>query len=70
MQIKRGMNKSICPSEVARALLDENWRDHILKIREVAHELFIDGKIDITQKNLSVGINYTGPIRLRSLKIN
>lgn len=62
---KRGKDKSICPSEIARLLFNANWRDYMEPVRDVANELYLLKKIDITQKNQSVGINYKGPIRLK-----
>ena len=75
---KREWPKTICPSEVARALsreelaqLDmETWRDAMDDIRRLAFELRGDGEVEVLQKGevLSEAVtadNVHGPIRLR-----
>ncbi len=64
---KRGDPKSICPSEVARALYPENWRDAMPWVREVGVTLRNEGKIQITQKGEVIhGNTWKGPIRFKS----
>jgi len=66
----RGMGKTICPSEVARAVADSDERDEweplMSPVREAAQELVADGKIVVTQRGEVVdGRTAKGPIRLR-----
>ena len=61
----RGVGKTICPSEVARALFPDDWRDHMDDVRGAAAELATAGKIVVTQKGERVSIeSVRGPIRL------
>lgn len=61
----RGVGKTICPSEVARALFPVDWRDHMDAVRGAAAELAVAGKIVITQKGERVSTeSVRGPIRL------
>lgn len=60
----RGAGKTICPSEVARALADD-WRTLMPHVREVAGEMAARGEIVVTQKGRVVDIGSArGPIRL------
>lgn len=47
---QRGLDKTICPSEVARALGGEDWRSQMADVRSVGIELVNSGDIDITQQ--------------------
>lgn len=47
---QRDPDKTICPSEVARALRDDDWRDLMDPVRAEAAALADVGVIDITQK--------------------
>ncbi|MEM9804766.1 MAG: DUF3253 domain-containing protein [Cyanobacteria bacterium P01_D01_bin.56] len=63
---QRGMDKTICPSEVARALDNEQWRDLMDAIRAVGQTLAAEGKIVVTQRGQVVNPNTAkGPIRYR-----
>ena len=62
--IARGAGKTICPSEVARALHTE-WRELMPHVRAVADDLAAQGKIVVTQKGKAVKAQTAkGPIRL------
>ncbi|MEM6365077.1 MAG: DUF3253 domain-containing protein [Planctomycetota bacterium] len=62
----RGKTKSICPSEVARALNADQWRDQMELVRDAAIRLEREGKIVITQKGQPVdGQQARGPVRYR-----
>lgn len=66
---KVGPEKTICPSEVARALEPEEWRELMEKVRETACKMHEAGMIQITQKgNVVESFNFKGPIRLRISK--
>ncbi len=62
---QRGPAKSICPSEVARALWP-NWQSLLTEVRRVACRLAVAGQIEILRKGQAVepsGVK--GVIRLR-----
>lgn len=61
----RGGDKSICPSEVARALAPE-WRSLMGRIRTIAVELSREQRIDILRKGRPIEPSAVkGVIRLR-----
>lgn len=63
---QRGRRKTICPSEVARALFPDGWRTHMQEIRTTAFELRDAGKVRILQKGIEVvGSEAVGPIRIQ-----
>ena len=64
----RGPSSSICPSDVARAVGAENWRDLMVDADEVARELAKSGSVEITQRGrvLDPGGDWRGPIRIRA----
>ena len=62
---ERGADKSICPSEVARAYGD-NWQRLMRPVREAARGLSQDGLIDILRKGKPIDPDtIKGVIRLR-----
>ncbi len=66
---ERAATSSICPSDVARALADDEaaWRALMPVVRQVASALAIEGRIIVTQGSATVhpdAISH-GPIRLR-----
>ena len=61
----RGPGKSICPSEVARALRPE-WHPLLPAVRQAASRLALAGQIDILRKGQAVDpLGVKGVIRLR-----
>lgn len=67
LTLKVGPEKTICPSEVARILWPDDWRDHMEEVRQVAIDLQAAGKIVICQKGVPVtDLQFKGPIRLRT----
>ncbi len=63
---KRGADKTICPSEIARAAWPENWRAHMHEVRACAYAMQDEGGIEITQGGAVVhGRTARGAIRLR-----
>ncbi|MEO1016665.1 MAG: DUF3253 domain-containing protein [Pseudomonadota bacterium] len=63
----RGPDKTICPSEVARDLAPENWRELMPAVRETAATLVDAGEMAVAQKGRIVDPREAkGPIRLRS----
>lgn len=69
---ERGADKTICPSEVARALSakEDVWRQMMPDVRAVASKLAKQGKINVTQRGKVVEVNTAkGPIRLSLAQI-
>ena len=66
--LRKRIDSSICPSEVARIVRGEGvaWRDHMIDVRRVASEMASRGEIVATQKGIPVEAdNVRGPIRLK-----
>ena len=62
----RARDATICPSEAARAVGDEEWRDLMEPARRAARRMVARGEIEITQKGSVVDPSTAkGPIRLR-----
>jgi hypothetical protein len=64
---ERGPSSSICPSDAARAVGGDDWRDLMDEARDVARTLAREGRVDITQKGavLDPDGTWRGPIRIR-----
>ncbi len=63
MALQRGRDKSLCPSEVARALEPEDWQALMPEVRRVAAGM---PEIMATQNGVEVDpVTARGPIRLR-----
>lgn len=57
--------KSICPSDAARVVGGDAWRDVVPIAREVAHELVTQEVVVVTQKGMAVDVCLArGPIRI------
>jgi hypothetical protein len=66
MATDRGADKTICPSEVARALFPDEWRGHMEEVRQHAFDLQRTGQVSITQKGEPIDAkNIKGPIRIK-----
>lgn len=66
MATDRGADKTICPSEVARAMFGENWRSEMQTIRNAAFDLAAQNKVTVTQKGKKVDPQHLkGPIRIK-----
>lgn len=62
----RKTGASICPSEAARAVFEDGWREQMSQVRAVANEMVAQGQIEICQKGVAVDPDTVkGPIRLR-----
>ena len=60
----RGAGRTLCPSEVARALAVD-WRPLVPAVRAVAAELADQGRVVVTQKGRAVDPRTArGPVRL------
>ena len=66
---RRDADASICPSEVARALVQADWREAMPAIRAVAQRLAGEGRVRATQGDVTLSPDAVtgarGPIRLR-----
>ncbi|MCV7329280.1 DUF3253 domain-containing protein [Mycobacterium cookii] len=64
---RRGPDSSICPSDAARAVGGEGWRELNTESRGIALKLARDGKVEITQRGDIVDPDgeLRGPIRIR-----
>ncbi len=65
---QRGPGSSTCPSDAARAIGGENWRELMDEARGIARELAKSGSVQITQRGNVVDPDtaWRGPIRIRS----
>lgn len=62
----RAADASICPSEAARAVGGEHWRDLMEPARQAAAALRDAGEVEITQRGEVVDpVTVRGPIRIR-----
>jgi len=62
---KRATEPTICPSDVARTIGGEHWREYMQLVREVAAALVERGELRVLQRGREVAIDKArGPIRL------
>lgn len=62
----RAATSTICPSDAARAVGDDAWRDLMEPAREAARRLVDAGEVEITQRGSVVDpATAKGPIRIR-----
>ncbi len=60
----RGMDKTFCPSEAARRLAPDTWRELMPQVRAEAIRLVETGKLRCTQRGHEVDpTNARGPLR-------
>ena len=63
---QRGAEKSTCPSEIARMLFPDDWRNHMKDVVDIAVDLHHLNKVAITQKGMSIDVDHIkGPIRIK-----
>jgi hypothetical protein len=65
---ERGPAKTICPSDAARQVGGDNWRDLMDDARDIARQLARSGDVEISQKGevLDPDAAWRGPIRIRA----
>lgn len=65
----RGPDSSTCPSDAARAVGGEQWRELMDEARAIARELAKSGRVEITQRGdvLDPATVWRGPIRIRTV---
>ncbi len=62
----RARTSSICPSEVARSIAPDDWRDLMEPARRAARRMVARGEVEITQGGSVVDPSTAkGPIRIR-----
>jgi len=65
----RAASATICPSEAARAVGGEEWRDLMEPARRAARRLVAAGEVEITQRGQVVDPSTAkGPIRIRKVR--
>lgn len=63
---RRGPGKTICPSDAARLLNPDGWRELMEPVRAAARRLVAEGRIVITQRGKVVDpARVKGAIRLK-----
>ncbi|AEV71658.1 Protein of unknown function (DUF3253) [Mycolicibacterium rhodesiae NBB3] len=64
----RGPTKTICPSDAARAVGGDQWRELMEPARDIARDLARAGEVEILQHGevLDPDANWRGPIRIRA----
>ena len=63
---QRAAGATICPSDAARAVGADDWRDLMEPARRAARRLVAAGTVTITQKGVPVDpSDFRGPIRIR-----
>ena len=64
---KRAPEKTICPSDAARAVGGDAWRDDMDLARDVVRELAVDGAVEVLQGGEAqpADAEWKGPIRVR-----
>jgi Protein of unknown function (DUF3253) len=63
---QRRADASICPSEAARAVDPEGWRDLMPAARAAAGRLAATGEVEVTQGGAVVDVaTARGPVRVR-----
>jgi hypothetical protein len=63
---RREKGATICPSEAARAVYPETWREHMEDARRAGRRLVAAGKVVFTQKGRVVEASGArGPVRVR-----
>ncbi|MEM8963040.1 MAG: DUF3253 domain-containing protein [Acidobacteriota bacterium] len=63
---RRGVTKTICPSEAARAVAPDAWRPLMERTRSAARRLAAAGRLEVLAKGRVIDATEArGPIRLR-----
>jgi len=63
---ERAVTSTICPSDAARAIGGDDWRDLMDPTRQAAARLVAQGLVDVTQGGEVVDVTTArGPVRIR-----
>ena len=66
---RRARDATACPSEAARRVLGEDWREGMERTREAARRLVSRGELEMVQRGCIVDPSRArGPIRLRRVR--
>jgi hypothetical protein len=64
----RAATSTICPSDAARAVDPDGWRDLMSPARRAAGRLVAEGRVEITQRGNVVDLaTARGPVRIRRI---
>jgi hypothetical protein len=65
---ERAPAKTICPSDAARAVGGDDWRDLMADARDIARDLARAGDVEIMQRGevIDPDAQWRGPIRMRA----
>ncbi|BBZ20669.1 DUF3253 domain-containing protein [Mycolicibacterium gadium] len=65
---ERAPGKTICPSDAARAVGGDDWRDLMEAARDIARDLARAGDVEIMQRGevIDPEAQWRGPIRIRA----
>lgn len=65
---ERAPAKTICPSDAARAVGGDDWRDLMAAARDIARDLARAGDVEIMQRGevIDPDAQWRGPIRIRA----
>ena len=65
---ERAPAKTICPSDAARAVGGDDWRDLMAQSRDLARDLAKAGEVEIMQRGevIDPDAEWRGPIRIRA----
>ncbi|QXC60006.1 DUF3253 domain-containing protein [Aquihabitans sp. G128] len=63
----RAPDGTTCPSDAARAVGGEAWREHMDLVRDVVRGLAADGEVEVLQKGevIDAAEPWKGPVRIR-----
>ena len=62
----RRAGATVCPSEVARSVGGDHWRELMAPVRAVAQRMVEAGELEVTQRGAVVDLaTARGPVRLR-----
>jgi hypothetical protein len=66
----RAPDRTICPSDAARAVGGERWRSVMPLAREVAVELVGEGRVEVLQRGevIDAAAGWRGPVRIRAVR--
>ncbi|AQA05455.1 S-adenosylmethionine tRNA ribosyltransferase [Mycobacterium sp. MS1601] len=67
---RRGPDSSICPSDAARMVGGQGWRELMDDARATARALARAGEVEITQGGNTVDpdVDWHGPVRIRTVR--
>jgi uncharacterized protein DUF3253 len=65
----RAPDRTICPSDVARAVGGASWRSQMDPVRDVVRDLARSGDVEVTQRGIVLDADgeWRGPVRIRAL---